>query len=127
MTHGVLTVDLKDDPAIIHAYREHHRRVWPEVLMSLRRAGIRTMEIHILGRRLVMIVGTDGRDLRRCFAAHRSSDGRVAEWETLMRSMQEPVPGSAHGDWWALMEPLFQLGTAEDASATESAHPGRRV
>ena len=125
MTRGVLTVDLKDDPATIDAYREHHRRVWPEVVRSLKRAGIQTMEIYILGRRLVMIVETDGRDVRRCFAAHRSSDARVAEWEALMKSMQQPPPGSPAGEWWTTMEPLFQLDVAEDPStATESARRG---
>ena len=44
MTH-VLTVDLRDDPAAIEAYKAHHRRVWPEVVRSLRRAGIVTAEI----------------------------------------------------------------------------------
>ena len=37
MTRHVLTLDLRDDPATIAAYREHHRRVWPEVIASLRR------------------------------------------------------------------------------------------
>ena len=41
MTRHVLAVDLKDDPAVIEAYTEHHRRVWPEVLRSLRARGHR--------------------------------------------------------------------------------------
>ncbi len=49
----------------------------------------------MLGRRLVMIVETDGRDIRRSFAAHRASHPRVVEWETLMKSLQEPPPGAA--------------------------------
>jgi len=32
MSRHVLRVDLRDDPAAIAAYREHHRRVWPEVV-----------------------------------------------------------------------------------------------
>ena len=44
--------------------------MWPEVIASLRRAGIRAMDIYMLGRRLVMIVETDGRDLREVFATH---------------------------------------------------------
>ncbi len=62
ITRTVLAVDLKADPAAIESYRQHHREVWPEVLSSLRRAGIRHMEIYLLGRRLVMIVETDGPD-----------------------------------------------------------------
>jgi len=117
MTRHVLTVDLRDDPSAIAAYRAHHDRVWPEVVRSLQRAGIREMEIYLLGRRLVMVVDTDGRDFRRCFAAHVSSSARVAEWEALMKSLQQPPPGSAPGEWWALMEPVFRLDEQESPSA----------
>jgi L-rhamnose mutarotase len=121
MTRYVLTVDLKDDPAVVAAYREHHRRVWPEVLESLRRTGLREMEIYLLGRRLVMVVETDGRDVRRCFAAHVASSPRVAEWEALMRSLQQPPPGGVAGDWWAMMEPVFRLNGQKDPSAAAEA------
>lgn len=109
MSVQVLTVDLKDDPAAVAAYREHHRRVWPEVIDSLRRAGIVRLDIYLLGRRGVMIAETDGRDLRRCFAEHRASSPRVAEWEALMQSLQEPPPGATPGEWWTRMEPVFSL------------------
>ena len=112
MSRHVLAVDLKDDPKIVRAYVEHHQRVWPEVLDSLRAAGIVDMEIHMLGRRLVMIVESD-RDLASAFAAHVASHPRVAQWEALMRSMQEPAPGSGHGDWWTVMQPIFRLNAAE--------------
>jgi L-rhamnose mutarotase len=112
MTRHVLAVDLKDDPVVVAAYVEHHRSVWPEVLRSLRAAGIEDMEIVMLGRRLVMIVEAAG-DLAAAFAAHRASDPRVAEWEALMKSMQEPPPGRAAGEWWALMQPIFRLNAAE--------------
>jgi L-rhamnose mutarotase len=110
MTRHVLTVDLRDDPAAIAAYREHHRRVWPEVIASLRRVGVEQMDIHLLGRRLVMIVELrDGADYRSAFASHAASNGRVAEWERLMRSLQEPAPATPPGEWWARMEPVFSL------------------
>jgi len=122
ITRSVLAVDLKDDAATIEAYKEHHRHVWPEVLESLRRSGIRDMEIYLLGRRLVMVVDTDGLDVRRCFANHVASHPRVAEWEALMKSLQEPPPGGAPGDWWTQMQPVFRLDVAEgSAAATESA------
>jgi len=118
MNRAVLAVDLKDDPVAIEAYKAHHRRVWPEVIRSLRSAGIRDMEIYLLGRRLVMIVETDGRDVHRCFAAHAASHPRVVEWEALMKGMQEAVPGTDPGDWWTQMERVFHLSdqTASDAA-----------
>ncbi len=112
MTRYVLTLNLRDDPAVIQTYREYHRRVWPEVLASLRTAGVEQMDIHQLGRRLVMILElTDGLDFRGVFAAHMSSSSRVAEWERLMKSLQEPSPDAPDGDWWAVMEPVFQMET----------------
>jgi L-rhamnose mutarotase len=124
ITRTVLAVDLKGDAATIETYKEHHRRVWPEVLASLRQAGVREMDIYLLGRRLVMIVETGEQDFRRCFAAHRASHPRVAEWEALMRLLQTPPPGAASGEWWAPMEPVFSLDLAEDPTATPQ--PGRR-
>jgi L-rhamnose mutarotase len=123
ITRTVLALDLKDDAAI-ETYKEHHRRVWPEVLASLRRVGVHDMDIYLLGRRLVMVVETEGPDFRRCFAAHRVSHPRVTEWEALMRSLQEPAPGTPPGDWWARMEPIFSLELAEDATSTPQ--PARR-
>ena len=110
MSRHVLTLDLRDDPAAIAAYREYHRQVWPEVVESLRRAGVATMAIHIHGRRLVMILElTDGLDVRRVFAAHVASHPRVQEWERLMRSLQDRPPDAPPGEWWTVMEPIFQL------------------
>ncbi len=110
MRRYVLTVDLRDDSDAIEAYREHHRRVWPEVVDSLRRAGVHRMDIHMLGRRLVMILELrDGLDVRRVFATHAASNPRVQEWERLMRSLQEPSSGAPPGESWAEMDPVFQL------------------
>ncbi len=118
MTRHVFLVHLRDDPAAIASYREHHQRVWPEVIESLRRAGIQGMDIQLLGRTAVMIVEVaNGADVRRVFAAHQASSPRVAEWEALMKSLQERPPDAAAGEWWALMEPVFRLTTKESAVA----------
>jgi len=112
----VLTADLVDDPVAIAAYREHHRQVWPEVVESLRRAGVERLDVHVLGRRLVMIVELrNDLDLARAFAAHVASGPRVAEWERLMKSLQQPAPGAPPGEWWTAMEPLFTLNGDESA------------
>jgi L-rhamnose mutarotase len=121
----LLTLDLKDDPSAIAAYRRHHRAVWPEVQRSLRRVGIRSMDIYLLGRRLVMVLETPGRlDRRRAFARHVRSHPRCAEWEELMRTFQERPRGARPGEWWARMEPVFHLGP-RGGRAAGSARPGR--
>ena len=84
--------------------------MWPEVVESLRRAGVSRMDIMLLGRRLVMILElNDGLDFRHVFAMHAASNPRVQEWERLMRSLQEPSSDAPPGDWWAVMEPVFRL------------------
>jgi len=110
MTRHVFLVQLRDDPQAIAAYRAHHRQVWPEVIRSLRDVGVQAMDIHLLGRTAVMIVELeDGVDVQRAFSAHRGSSARVAEWEQLMKSLQQPSPDAAAGEWWAQMEPVFRL------------------
>jgi L-rhamnose mutarotase len=56
-------------------------------------------------------------DFRRAFAAHMKSSPRVAEWEQLMKSLQEPSPDAPDGDWWAVMELVFHLESQEPAVA----------
>lgn len=112
----VFTVNLKDDPAAIDAYRRYHGDVWPEVLQSLRQVGVRQMDIHLLGRRAVMIVEmNDGLDYRVAFKTHASSSHRVAEWERLMKTLQEPHADARAGEWWAFMEPVFHMDQQEPA------------
>ena|SRR5436190_12721160 len=124
ITRTVLAVDLNGPASAIEAYKAHHQRVWPEVVASLRQAGIHTMDIYLLGRRLVMILETADPDFHRCFAAHVASSPRVAEWEVLMRSLQVPSPGAPPGEWWTKMEPVFSLECAADVPAT--AQPAHR-
>jgi len=124
----VLTMNLKGDPGVVETYTRHHRDVWPEVQASLRQAGVEQMDIYLLGRRLVMVVQThDSVDYRTAFAAHASSSARVAEWERLMKSLQEPPAEARPGEWWVTMEPVFHLnhGTAEELAIAHVADRSR--
>jgi L-rhamnose mutarotase len=51
----------------------------------------------------------DGIDYRTAFKSHASSSPRVAEWERLMKSLQEPPAEARAGEWWAFMDPVFHL------------------
>jgi L-rhamnose mutarotase len=119
MRRYVLTLDLKEDPRLVKEYRAHHRAVWPEVQKSLRRVGVRAMDIYALGRRLTMVMDTrDDFDLRRSFARHVASDPRCAEWEALMKTYQQAPPGAPPGSLWTRMERVFHLGPARPAKKT---------
>src|SRR5258708_34072618 len=54
-----LTLDLKDDPALIAEDKRYHERIWPEITKSLKDAGVVDMEIYWLGTRMFMIMEVD--------------------------------------------------------------------
>jgi L-rhamnose mutarotase len=104
------TIKLKDDPAVIAKYIEHHRSVWPEVERGLRAIGIKRMLIWMLGRQLFMFMETgDDFDPGRDFARYEQSDPRIRQWQRLMESMQEPVADARPGEWWAEMKLVYDL------------------
>lgn len=110
MKRHVLTLDLREGPGVIEAYRAHHDAIWPEVARSLRAIGVRALEIYLRERRLVMILETaDGFDKAARFAEHAASDPRCAEWEALMRTFQQAPPGAPPGTLWTEMERVFRL------------------
>src|SRR6266700_576465 len=51
-----LTLDLKDDPALISEYRKYHEKIWPEITQGLKDSGIEDLEIYLLGTRMFMIM-----------------------------------------------------------------------
>ena len=104
----ILLLDLKDDPALIAAYEEHHRAVWPEVLSHLARYGVTAMKIHRLGCRMVMTMTTDDAvfDAAR-FAAAAASDPVIGRWEALMWTYQAATPWTPAGTKWTPMECIF--------------------
>jgi len=104
------TLMLKDDPAVIAAYKAHHANIWPEVAEGLRAIGITQMQIWLLGRRLFMLMETvDDFDPGSDFPRYEAGHPRRAEWQRLMESLQEPVPEAKPGEWWAAMEEVFRL------------------
>src|SRR5262249_25247242 len=104
--------DLIDDPDLVREYREHHRRVWPQVTAALRDIGIRRMKIYLLGTRLFMYFeAPDGFDPARDYQQY-ASDPRCAEWDRLMRRYQTQAPGARADEWWATMEEVCDLQRA---------------
>lgn len=104
------TLMLRDDPAVIATYREHHADIWPEVADGLREIGITQMRIWLVGRRLFMLMETvDGFDPGLDFPRYEAGHPRRAAWQRLMESLQEPAPEAKPGEWWAAMEEVFRL------------------
>ena len=104
-----LTLDLKDDPALIAEYKRYHEKIWPEITESIKRAGIENLEIYLLGTRMFMILEA-GPDFS--FEAKDRADRanpKVQEWEKLMWKFQKALPQAKPGEKWLLMERIFQL------------------
>src|SRR5689334_7313918 len=103
-----LTLALRNDPELIRQYEEHHKKVWPEIIRSIRQSGIEQMEIYRFQNRLFMIMEVNKDfDFEKKSAADKSN-AKVQEWEELMWKYQEPLPGSAAGEKWRLMEKIFE-------------------
>jgi L-rhamnose mutarotase len=84
MTRYCLALDLKDDPALIAAYEEYHASVWPEIIASIKEAGIKTLEIYRVANRLFMIIEADNNFSFEKKAAMDLKNEIVMQWEKLM-------------------------------------------
>ena len=104
-----LALDLVADPESIAAYKQYHKNVWPEIIDSIKSAGILDMEIYHLEDRLCMIMRTDENfdfDMKK--SADQKND-TVLKWENLMSKYQKVIPGGKAGEKWRLMEKIFDL------------------
>ena len=110
------TLDLKDNPDLIAAYRKLHSQdgIWPEILEGIKKAGVLEMEIYLLGTRLFMIVElpaeADWDEVMRRMANYP----RQAEWEALTAKYQKADPNASSTEKWKLMKRIFHLYDAED-------------
>jgi len=109
MKRYCLTLDLKNDPHLIRQYEEHHKNVWPEIIASIKEAGIEKMEIYRLGTRLCMMMETlDDFSFEKKAAADEGSI-KVQQWEELMWRYQQPLSEATKGEKWMLMNKIFSL------------------
>ena len=104
-------LDLKDDPALIAEYESWHRpeNIWPEIVDSIRAAGIRDLEIFRAGNRLVMVIDAPEDFSPGAKAASDAADPRVQAWEALMWQFQQPLPFAKPDEKWAPMARMFSL------------------
>lgn len=106
-----LALDLKNNAEAIAEYDRYHQAVWPEVLKSIKDAGIEAMEIYRFQNRLFMIMDVnDAFSFERKAAADLANE-KVQEWEALMATFQQTLPGTDPDDtWrWKKMEKVFSL------------------
>ena len=109
-----LAVDLKDDPKLIAEYEAYHQQVWPEIIKSIKDAGIVDIHIYRTGNRLFMLMEVnDSFDFERKAAAD-AANPKVQEWEQLMWKFQSPLPWAKKGEKWVLMNKIFDFSEAKE-------------
>jgi L-rhamnose mutarotase len=104
-----LTLDLKDDPALIAEYQRQHQKIWPEITKSIRDAGIEDLSIYLLGTRMFMIMDVDEAFSFESIARADAADPKVREWEEFMWKFQQALPQAKPGEKWLLMERIYDL------------------
>lgn len=109
MKRYCLSLDLKDDPALIAEYELYHQQVWPEVIRSIKEAGINILEIYRTGNRMCMIMEANDNFSFEKKAVADSANTKVQEWEKMMWKFQQALPGAKPGQKWILMDRIFGL------------------
>ena len=104
-----LTLDLKNDPALIAEYRRLHEKIWPEITQSIRDSGIEDMQIYLRGARMFMIMEVNEKFSFDAKTQADCANPRVQQWEALMWQFQQSLPDAAPGEKWLPMERIFQL------------------
>lgn len=110
------TLDLKDNPDLIAAYRKLHSQdgIWPEILEGIKKAGVLEMEIYLLGTRLFMIVELPAEADWDEVMRRMGNYPRQAEWEALTAKYQKVDSNASSTEKWKLMERIFHLYDTED-------------
>jgi len=104
-----LTLDLKNDPDLIREYERYHQQVWPEIILSIKDAGIENMQIFRYDTRLFMIMEVNETFSFEGKQIADRQNPKVQEWEELMWKFQQSLPGSSPGEKWIRMDKIFEL------------------
>jgi len=104
-------LDLKNDPALIAAYKAWHAPGKPPaaVTRAIRAAGISALQIHLTGNRLFMIMEVTPGFSLEAKAASDAADVDVQAWEKLMWTFQQALPFAAPGQKWVPAELIYDL------------------
>lgn len=109
MRRFCLTLDLRSNPILIEEYIAHHQAVWPEILQSIRDAGVLDMQIYNAKNRLFMILDTTDDFTLEKKAAMDAANPKVLEWETLMGRFQQVDSEANPTTRWTETTKVFQL------------------
>ena len=109
MKRYCLALDLKEDTKLIAEYETYHKNVWPEIITSIKDAGIEVLDIYRTGNRMFMIIEANEEFSFEKKAAMDERNPKVWEWEKLMWKFQQALPWAKTGEKWILMDKIFEL------------------
>lgn len=109
MKRHCFALDLKEDSNLIAEYKEHHTKVWPEIVESIKNSGIVNLEIYLVANRLFMIMEVNDSFSFSQKAEMDSQNPKVQKWEELMWNYQKALPTAKLGEKWMLMEKIYAL------------------
>jgi L-rhamnose mutarotase len=93
----------------LEAYKKYHAAVWPEVLATMERCGIRNYTIYHHGEMLFGSYEYYGTDYNADMAKI-AADAVTQRWWEIMIPMQRQLEGTPEGQWWMPMEEIFHFG-----------------
>ncbi|MDR0973610.1 MAG: L-rhamnose mutarotase [Prevotellaceae bacterium] len=102
---------LKLNPDTLQQYVYWHRseNIWKEIPAGIRRAGVLSMEIYVMGIYACMIMETAlDFDWDESFGRLATYE-RQAEWEDFVARFQQTEAGRRTEEKWQLMERIFSL------------------
>jgi L-rhamnose mutarotase len=109
MKRFCLALDLKEDTKLIAEYEDYHKKVWPEIIKSIKGSGIEVLDIYRTGNRMFMIIEANEDFSFEKKSAMDATNPKVQEWENLMWKFQQALPWAKTGEKWILMDKIFSL------------------
>ncbi|WP_104383824.1 L-rhamnose mutarotase [Sphingobacterium sp. HMA12] len=100
----LLTAQLVDDKSKQEAYYNAHKtqfKEWPEVAAGFCKAGFDEVLVYRNGRQLMLYISfPKGQDFKTIDQLTTKGNPRVIEWNKLMGSYQEGIPGTEKDETW---------------------------
>jgi L-rhamnose mutarotase len=103
------TLELRNDPDLIDAYKKVHTEVWPEIIQGMKEVGIIDMEIYLSGTRLFMIMDTLPEFDHEKAMTDLARKPRQQEWEAYVSRFQRTSAEATADEKWQLIERIFKL------------------
>ncbi len=95
-------------PEHARAYLEEHAAVWPGVLATIARCGIRNYSIYHFGDLLFSYFEYVGQDFATDMAA-MADDPETQRWWALVAPYQRRLEGTPEGEWWLPLPEAFHV------------------